>query len=93
MEGLMGLFWLLIGLAASLYLLVSSRKSATSSPPPPELSTLYAPSLDEARRPADIRVTSLHVYPVKGCRGISLQEAKILNTGIKYGKLSFLIIF
>ena len=32
-------------------------------------------------------VTSLHVYPVKSCKVIDLEEAKCIDTGIEFDRL------
>ena len=31
---------------------------------------------------SDVRIESLHVYPVKGCRGIALETARVATTGL-----------
>jgi uncharacterized protein len=31
---------------------------------------------------SDVRIESLHVYPVKGCRGIALETAEVATTGL-----------
>jgi len=33
-----------------------------------------------------IRVASLHVYPVKSCRGIDLDEAEVVSTGLRWDR-------
>ena len=33
-----------------------------------------------------MRIASLHVYPVKGARGIALQHAEVLTAGLKYDR-------
>jgi len=33
-----------------------------------------------------VKITGLHIYPVKSCRGIELQEAMLIDTGLEYDR-------
>ena len=33
-----------------------------------------------------VRIASLHVYPVKSCRGIDLDTARVTRTGIEHDR-------
>ncbi|KAM4056850.1 MOSC domain-containing protein [Hirsutella rhossiliensis] len=56
--------------------------------PDSNLATQYSPSAHRPRpdaRPPTIQ--SLHVYPVKSCRGVELSHAKVLPTGLENDRL------
>ena len=41
----------------------------------------YSVATRHNSRKMTVTVASIHVYPVKGCRGISLNEAELTHTG------------